>query len=167
MIKEIDEAWAELQAFLRPLTEDNASGQDQSGWTVKDHTNHIALWEDSVAILFRGGRRHEALGIDEAFFREATFEQINAVVKERQSHLELREAVTLLARVHHALMAEVRPLSDLQLATTVRDFFPQAPREDDRTMLAFIYWNTADHYKEHLPWMQTLISNAPSARQLD
>jgi hypothetical protein len=109
-----------------------------------------------VAILFQG-RQHEALGIDGAFYKEATFDQINAIVKQRYGHLQLREAVTMLTQVHQALMTEVRALSDAQLRTTVRDFFAQAPREDDRTMIDFIYWNTADHFKEHLPWMRSLI----------
>jgi hypothetical protein len=160
LTKAIDEAWAELQAFLGSLAEENASIQDNNGWTVKDHTTHIAVWEDSVAVLFRGKQRHEALEIDEAFYREATFDQINAIVKERYSHLRLGEAVAQLTQVHDALMAEVRALSEVQLATTVRDFFPQAPREDDRRMIDFIYWNTADHFKEHLPWMRGLTTRA-------
>jgi hypothetical protein len=160
LTRTIDEAWAELQAFLGPLTEKNATRRDGNGWTVKDHTTHIAVWEDSVAVLFRGGQRHDALGIDQAFYTEATFDQINAIVRERHRHLSLREAVTQLTQVHDALMAEVRALSNVQLATTVRDFFPQAPREDDRTMGAFIYWNTADHFKEHLPWMKNLTTSA-------
>jgi len=156
LTKAVDEAWAELQAFLGSLTEEDASRQDNNGWTVRDHATHMALWEDSVAVLFRGGQRHEALGIEEAFFKEATFDQINAIVKERYSHLQLGEAVAQLTQVHHALMAEVRALSEAQLAATVRAFFPQAPREDDRRMIDFIYWNTADHFTEHLTWMQSL-----------
>jgi hypothetical protein len=160
LIKAVDEAWAELHAFLRSLTEENTSRQDDNGWTVKDHATHIAVWEDSVAVLFRGKQRHEALGIDEAFYKEATFDQINAIVKERYSHLRLGEAVALLTQVHDALMAEVQALSEVQLTITVRDFFPQAPREDDRRMMDFIYWNTADHFTEHLPWMRGLTSRA-------
>lgn len=160
LVKEIGEAWDELQAFLGTLTEKDDSAKDDNGWTVKDHTTHMAVWEDSVAILFRGGRRHEALGIDEAFYKEATFDQINANVKDRYGHLSLGEAVAQLAQVHRALMAEVQALSDAQLRTAVRDFFPQAPREDDRTMIDFIFWNTADHFKEHLPWMRRLRTRA-------
>jgi hypothetical protein len=152
----VDEAWAELQAFLGRLTEADTARQDARGWTIKDHLTHIAVWEDSVAVLFRGRPRHEALGIEEGFYREATFDQINAILKDRYSHLRLREALTQLGRAHEALMAEVRSLSEAQLATTVRDTFPHAPRDDDRSMIDFIYWNTADHFKEHLPWMHAL-----------
>jgi hypothetical protein len=159
-IKAIDESWAELQSFLRALTEVNASGRDKNGWTVKDHVMHIAVWEDSVAVLFRDGQRHEALGIDEAFYNEATFDEINEVIKERYSDVPLRQAVSRLNEVHGALMAEVRALTEAQLATAVRDYFPRAPRGDDRTVIDFIYWNTGDHFTEHLPWMRRLTTGA-------
>ncbi len=160
LIKAIDESWAELRSFLGSLTEENASGQDSNGWTVRDHTMHIAVWEDSVAVLFRGGQRHEPLGVDEAFYKEATFDQINEVIKERYSQVLLRDAVDQLSQAHNALMTEVGALSDAQLATTVRDFFPRAPRRDDRKVIDFIYWNTGDHFKEHLPWMRDLTTRA-------
>ena len=64
----IDKAWSELQGFLSSITPAQASRQDANGWTIKDHVTHMAVWEASVAILFRGGRRHDALGIDEAFY---------------------------------------------------------------------------------------------------
>jgi hypothetical protein len=156
----IYEAWAELQTFLGALGEEDAGAQDGNGWTVRDHTTHIAVWENSVSVLFRGGRRHEALGIDEDYYARSTFDEMNAIIKEQHSHLSLEEAVAQLTQVHHGLMNEVRGLSDAQLATTVRDFFPQAPRGDERRMGDFIYWNTADHYREHLAWMKDLVKGA-------
>ena len=156
----IDEAWAELQGFLGSLTEENAARRDDSGWSIKDHLTHLAVWEDSVAVLFRGRPRHEALGIEEGFYREATFDQINAILKDRFSHLPFAGALTLLTRSHDALMPEVRSLSEAQLGKAVCDFFPQAPRDDDRRMIDFIYWNTGDHFKEHLPWMRRLAGGA-------
>ncbi len=154
----IYEAWAELQTFLGSLAEEDAQGRDSNGWTVADHTTHIAVWEDSVAILFRDGRRHEALGIDEDFYASATFDQINGLIRERNGHVLLEDAVTQLTQVHHALMADVRKLNDAQLAIPVAEFFPKAPRGDQRRMGDFIFWNTADHYREHLSWMRDLVA---------
>jgi hypothetical protein len=160
LIRTIDDAWTELQAFLESLTEMGDLRQDSNHWTIKDHITHIFVWEDSVAVLFRGGERHEALGIDESFYSMATFDQINAIIKERNDHLHLGEAIAQLTRVHQALMTDVAALSDVQLATTVRDFFPKAPRQDERSMIQFIYSNTADHFREHLPWMRALTTKA-------
>ncbi len=156
----IDLAWADLQTFLGSLSENDSYMQDSNGWNVKDHTTHMAVWEDSVAILFRGKPRHEALGIAESFYREASFDQINEVIKERYTRLPYRGAVERLDQVHKALMAEVRALSDSQLKATVRDFFSHAPRTDERTVSAFIYENTADHFTEHLQWMRSLLKRA-------
>jgi len=156
----IDLAWADLETFLGSLSENDTYMQDSNGWSVKDHTTHISVWEDSVAILFRGKPRHEALGIDEAFYREASFDQINKVINECYSQRPHREAVDKLNQVHKALMAEVRVLSDSQLKAAVRDFFSHAPRTDDRTVSALIYENTADHFTEHLLWMRALLRRA-------
>ncbi len=156
LVKAIDQAWEELQSFLGSLNGEADKRQDASGWTVKDHVTHMAIWEDSVAILFRGSHRHVALGVEEAFYKQASFDQINAVIQERYARLRLDEAVGLLDQMHKRLMSDVRALTDEQLATAVRDFFPLAPRADDRRMSDFIYWNTADHFREHLPWMRSL-----------
>src|SRR3989304_5208188 len=107
----IDSAWAEFQAFLAVATGKQAARRDPNGWTIKDHATHIAVWEDSVAILFRGGQRHEALGIDEPFYKEGSFDQINEIIKERYSHQQLPEVLRNLNEVHGELMAKVRCLS--------------------------------------------------------
>lgn len=72
----IDAAWKDLLSFLAAVTPSQASKRDQAGWSVKDHVTHLAVWEDSVAIFFRGGRRHEALGIEEAFYIASNFDEI-------------------------------------------------------------------------------------------
>jgi Protein of unknown function (DUF1706) len=172
----IDEAWSELQGFLSGITPAQASRQDANGWAIKDHVTHIAVWEASVTILFRGGRRHEALGIDEAFYlatglghllgpqrptaKDISFDQMNEVIKTRHQGIPLSEALTMLSDIHQGLMVNARSLTEANLQTTVSDFFPQAPRGDDRTMATFIIDNTADHYLEHLQWMKDLADRA-------
>ena len=172
----IDKAWSELQGFLSSITPAQASSQDANGWTIKDHVTHMAVWEASVAILFRGGRRHDAVGIDEAFYlatglghllgprrpaeKDASFDQINEVIKTRHQDLPLSEALTMMSDAHKGLMVNARSLTEANLQTTVSDFFPLAPRGDDRTMATFIFDNTADHYLEHLQWMKDLVDRA-------
>jgi len=160
LLKAIDSAWKDLTAFIRALPPSDASKPDKNNWTVKDHVTHITVWEDSVAVLFRGGLRHDALGIDERFYTAASFDQINEVIKERYQTLPLAQAIQQLEHVHDELMARVSALSETDLKTTVRDFFPQAPRTDDRTMMTFLYDNTADHFTEHLEWMVDLTGRA-------
>jgi hypothetical protein len=172
----IDKAWSELQSFLSSITPAQASRHDANGWAIKDHVTHMAVWEASVAILFRGGHRHDALGIDEAFYlatglghllgpqrpteKDASFDQINEVIKTRHQDLPLSEALTMMSDAHKGLMVNARSLTEANLQTTVSDFFPQAPRGDDRTMATFILDNTASHYLEHLQWMKDLVDRA-------
>jgi len=156
----IDGSWSELEAFLAGLTEQQASVQDDQGWTVTDHVTHIAVWEDSVAILFRGKPRHEALGISESYYAQASFDEINEQIRQRMGHMPLSLAIEQLRQVHLTLMANFDSLSEAELSMAVRDFFSEAPRSDERRVIDFFQDNTADHFKEHLGWMQTLLKRA-------
>jgi hypothetical protein len=156
----IDRSWSELGEFLDGLASDHESMKDANGWTVRDHVTHIAVWEDSVAVLFRGGKRTEALGIDEDFYNDqSSFDAINEVIRRAQEHLNLAQAVHRMRQVHEGLMHDVRRLTDEELATTVRFLFPKAPQSDKRRVIDFIRENTAAHYDEHLPWMRKIVES--------
>ena len=156
----IDAAWQDLHAFLAAVTPSQASKRDQAGWSVKDHVTHLAVWEDSVVILFRGGRRHEALGIEEAFYTASSFEEINEVIKVRLEGTALREAIRNLEGVHRQPMGHLRTLRDADLNAKAREFFPQAPRNDDRPLTSLIWDNTGRHSTEHLEWVRYLVGRA-------
>ena len=158
---EIDTAWSELYTFLAELVEATAAAKDANGWTVKDHVTHMAIWGDSVAVLFRGGYRHEALGISEDVYSKASFDEINEIIRQREGRVALSQAIRLLRDVHGELMRGVESLTDADLGRAVRDVFPLAPRTDDRLVADFIHENTAAHYSEHLPWMRKLV-NGPA-----
>jgi hypothetical protein len=117
----------------------------------------MAVWEDSVAVLFRGGHRHEALGVDQAIYAVGDFDQINQAIKERFDSTSLPQAVHRLEQAYGQLMASLRSLSQADLQTSVRDFFPQAPRTDDRPLTSILWDNTGGHFTEHLAWMRDLI----------
>jgi hypothetical protein len=152
----IDSSRARLETFLAALTEVQSSLQDDHGWTVLDHLTHIAVWEDSVAVLFRGKPRFEALGVDEAFYAEASFDEINEIVRKRSQGTQLGQARADWVRIHDELMGRIRSLSEAEVTRRVSDFFPQAPRTDDRLVIDLLYENTAQHINEHLPWMQAI-----------
>jgi hypothetical protein len=127
---------------------------------VKDHVTHLAVWEDSVAILFRGGRRHEALGIEESFYTTRNFDEINEVIKVRLEGAALQEAIRNLEEAHRQLMGYLRTLRDADLNAKARQFFPQAPRKDDRSLRSLIWDVTVGHFTEHLDWMRDLAAGA-------
>lgn len=152
----IDAAWKDLHSFLAAVTPSQASKRDQAGWSVKDHVTHLAVWEDSVVILFRGGRRHEALGIEEPFYTAGNVDEINEVIKVRLEGTTLQEAIRNLEGAHRQLMGHLRTLRDADLNTKAREFFPQAPGNDERLLASLIWDNTGRHFTEHLEWMRDL-----------
>jgi hypothetical protein len=156
----IDAAWKDLHSFLAAVTPDWASRQDQAGWSVKDHVTHLAVWEDSVAILFRGGHRHDALGMEEAFYTAASFDEINEVIKVRFEGTTLQEAIRNLEEAHRQLVGHLRTLRDADLNANAREFFPQAPGNDDRSLASLIWDNTGGHFTEHLEWMRDIVGRA-------
>jgi len=156
----IDAVWKDLHSFLAAVTPSQTSRRDQAGWSVADHVTHLAVWEDSVAILFRGGRRHEALAIEEAFYAAGNFDEINEVIKVRLEGIALQEAIRNLEGAHRQLMGYLRTLRDADLDAEAREFFPQAPRNEDRALTTLIWDNTGRHFTEHLEWMRDLVRRA-------
>ena len=156
----IDAAWQNLHAFLAAVTPDQASKRDQAGWSVKDHVTHLAVWEDSVAILFRGGCRHEALGIEEPFYAASSFDEINEVIKIRLESTTFPEAIRNLEIAHRQLMGQLRTLGNADLNEKARELFPQAPRNDERPLASLVWDNTGRHFIEHLEWLHALVGRA-------
>jgi len=155
----IDAAWKDLHTFLAAVTPGQASKRDQAGWSLKDHVAHLAVWEDSIVILFRGGR-HEALGIAEPFYAAAGFDEINEVIRVRLEGTALQEAIQDLEAAHRPLMGHLAALRDADLNAKAREFFPQLPRNDDRLLTSLIWANTGRHFTEHLEWMRALVERA-------
>jgi len=118
----------------------------------------LAVWEDSVTVLFRGGRRHEALGIDESVYSAGAFDDINEAIKKRLEALPLTQAMHQLDQGHAQLVTSLSTLSDADLKSTVRDYFPSAPRTDERPLTSLIWDNSGGHFVEHLEWMRELAS---------
>lgn len=157
LIVSINRAWQDLDTFLTAITPSQASKRDQGGWSVKDHVAHLAVWEDSVAVLFRGGRRHEALAIEEPFYTAASFDEINEVIRVRLEGIELHEAIRTLEGVHHQLMGYVSTLRDADLNAKAREFFPQLPGNDDRLLASLIWDVTGGHFAEHLEMASMMV----------
>lgn len=160
LLEAIQAPWSDLAEFLATLTEDQFAMQDAHGWTISDHLVHLAAWEDSVAGLFQGRPRHEALGVDEAYYLRASFDEINERIRQNKGGLPADQAIAHLRRVHSNLMSHLADMSDSDLEEPVRAFFPSAPRTDERRVAELIYENTGDHFAEHLTWMRALVDGA-------
>ena len=160
LLGEIESAWTKLNEALDRLTEEQMTEiRDAEGWAVKDHLVHIAAWERSVVVFLQGRPRHEGLGVDKQLYEEGGDDKINAAVQERRKDATLSEALAELREVHRQLLSLVEPMSDDDLYKANSDFQPDAQGErDERPVMGMIYSNTANHFREHQEWIESLVS---------
>ncbi len=72
LLQNIDAGWNRFYGYLKTLSDEQLSTPtDASGWTVKDHLTHLAIWEDGIYGLLMGHSRREQMGIDEATWQDA------------------------------------------------------------------------------------------------
>ncbi len=160
LMSEIDAAWSELSQTLDRLTEEQLTQiRDAQGWTVKDHLAHIAAWERSVVVYLQGRPRHEGLGVDEALYLTGDEDQINAAVQQKHKDVSAAQALANLRETHGRLLSLIEPLSDDDLYRASGDYQPEDIGErEERPIIGMIYGNSANHFREHQGWIESLIS---------
>jgi hypothetical protein len=160
LLSEINQAWTNLNTALDNLIPEQMTDiRDPEGWTVKDHLVHIAAWERSVVVFLRGQPRHEGLGVTKQLYDTGDDDQINAAIQQKQKDTSLTEAQADLHNVHSQLLTLIEPLSDDDLYKASSEFQPDASGErDERPIVGMIYGNTADHFREHQTWIESLVT---------
>jgi hypothetical protein len=161
LLSEIESAWTKLRDTLDTLTPEQMTEiRDPQGWSVKDHLVHMAAWERSVAVLIQGQPRHEGLGIDEQLYLTSSEDEINAAIQEKRKDVSLSEALADFREAHGQLLSLIEPMSDDDLYKANSDFLPEGSGErDERPIIGMIYGNTADHFREHQRWIESLVSH--------
>lgn len=158
LLAEIHKAWVALIAALARLTEAKMTAvHDEHGWSVKDHLTHMAAWEESVVFFLQGRPRNEALGVEESLFASGSFDEMNDVIQELRKGLSLAEAIAQLRSTHDDLMTSLQLLTDADLSQPLRHDHPNSPASDRRLAIDLIRDNTADHFSEHLAWIEALV----------
>jgi hypothetical protein len=158
LLLEIGTAWEELQSTLVRLSTAEVTGlHDPEGWTVKDHLTHLTAWEESVISFLQRRPRHEGLGVDEATYATAAFDDINAVIQKLRKEVPLDQALALLRATHRRLLALLDPLTDADLAQPLHAFLPSASADDRRRAMDIVRDNTSAHFSEHLGWIDALV----------
>jgi len=163
LLEDIESTWPALNAALDRLTEAQMTTlRDAQGWTVKDHLVHLAAWERSVVFFLQGQPRHAGLGVDEKSYLNENDDRINAIIYQQRNGLPLAEALGQFRKVHQELMNLVQPLTDADLQKPYRHYLPDEPGDGDGPpALNVIYSNSANHFAEHLEWIEALVNTAP------
>ncbi len=161
---EIAMAWEELWAYLSGLAPGQLTGlYDAEGWTVKDHLTHLVAWEQSVISMFEGQPRHLGLGVDQALYEADEFDPINAAIQQQRKDVPLEAALDQLRGTHAELMRHLESTSDSELNRPAGEVFPQVVPGEQRTPGRIVFDNTAEHFREHLEWIRTLVDGAGEA----
>lgn len=158
LVAEIERTWPALNTALDRLTPTQQTVTDAQGWTVKDHVAHMAAWERSVVFLLQGKPRPEGLGVAEALYEQDDVDAINASVQQQHAELSFADALEQLRSVHGQMMALIDGLSDADLQQPYRHYLPDEPGDGDGPpVIEVIYGNTADHFREHLGWIEAVV----------
>lgn len=162
LLADTEQGWSALNAALDRLAEVQLTTiRDAQGWSVKDHLVHLTAWERSMVYLLSGRPRHEGLGVEEAVYlkdKENEDDEINAVIQAQHKDLPLPTVLSRFREVHQQLLHALEPLTDADLQLPYRHYLPDEPGEGDGPpVLNMIYGNSADHFTEHLEWIESLV----------
>ena len=163
LLSDIEHAWAALDAALGRLTETQMTTiRDAQGWAAKDHLIHLAHWERSVVFFLQGKPRHAGLDVEEALYLRGGDDEINAAIFQRRKDDPLGEALAQFRDIHQQLLQLLQPLTDADLQRPYRHYLPDEPGEGDGpSAINVIYGNSAQHFTEHLAWIEALVSAVP------
>ena len=158
LLAQIAQGWAELNAYLDSLTETQASQPtDAAGWTVKDHVIHLGVWEDGIWALLNYQSRHEQMGLDLDTFQSRDFDRMNAVIQKQHRDLSWDEVRARATRMHTRVMETVTAFTADQLLLPQSTYANGVNARPD-AVVEWVKGDTYEHYAQHLPWMQAIVS---------
>jgi len=158
VFKSIANAWNELHMFIGSLSQDQITQPtDPAGWTVKDHIIHLAMWEKTAMAVLTGASIRGAMDIPEDVWSQGD-DPINALMQQRYHDMPFAEVMQTFQQIHDALLAKLDTLSEAELLTPFNQKYPDA--KDERPLLKWVHIDTAEHYREHIPWMATIAEKA-------
>lgn len=157
LLDEINSAWTAVNDALDALTAEQITGPtDTAGWTVADHLTHLAAWADWAAGMVDGIPGWQALGIPESAYG-GDMDAENEAIRQHRAAPSAAAARAGLQQAHGRVLDRLVALTEAQLAAPYRERREgDAPEQAIASLGEVIHAETADHYREHLPWMQTL-----------
>ncbi len=157
LLHEIASSWNELQAYIGSLTVEQLTGPtDAAGWTVKDHLIHLAMWVQAGYGILDGKLKREVLDITPEIW-EQDDDPINAVLQKRYRSMPLDEVKQTLQQHHDHFLNKLDTMSEEDLQLPHSHY--QAESTEKRPIIDFVFWDTAEHYREHIPWIKAIIEN--------
>jgi len=152
LLERIHASYEVLEATIRRLSEEQLTQPDDSGWSVKDHLAHIAVWELGIAVHLAGGDRFAAMQIENP--RGKPIDEVNDRLYRQNAHLSAAEALEMMRSTHQRFLKVLDRLSDDDLYRPCRSFLPEGERGPSDPVINWIAGNTFGHFEEHTEWIQ-------------
>ena len=160
LLDRIESAWEELNVVINGLDEAQlARVDDETGWSVADHLNHLAAWERGIAYVLTGRPRAEGMGVTQEQWVGLTMDEINDVIHDQGRQRGAAAAPANFRDAHAAMLDALEGLGDADLQRGYTTFDPQ-DEPDDRPIIGWIIGDTYDHYAEHLGYIRGSLSRA-------
>ena len=161
LLQDIREAHTQLEQTLSRYNDKQMTEpRDDAGWTIKDHLDHLAVWQEGVATLLERRPRYarfEAMGVDVATVEASTEDELNAIIRGRTARPTLADTRTFLRQSQEHLLRALSALNEDELLRGYSYFQPDFPGQDSgRPITAWVTGNSNAHYLEHLPWIQAI-----------
>jgi len=159
LLERIDRSFTRVELFVRSLTADQLTSPGPSGWSIKDHLAHMAVWELGVVEHLNGRNRYAAMQVEEAASQGKSEEDINELIYRQNRGLTLSEVMDLFRRSHQEMVRTLETFGDADLVKPYDSFLPEGGRGrgSQNPVLNTITGNTYEHFDEHLGWIQTQV----------
>ena len=157
LLNNIHDGFHEFMSYLDTLSEaDFTAHTDAAGWTVKDHIMHLVVWEDGMWPLLNRQSRREHMGLSQDVWQSGDFDAMNAVIQGQHRDKPLDEVMQEFRHIHQRLIAKIESLTDADLQRPYKDYQPGTTH--DSPVIDTIISDTYDHYAEHRPWIEAIVS---------
>jgi hypothetical protein len=164
LLERIQQSYAALEVTLHPLSEDQLLRPGPSGWAVKDHLAHLAVWELGVAELLKRRPRFAAMQVVEAVSQGRSEDEINDLIYRRNAGLSPAQASEFFQSSHQQMLQALEPLSDDDLYKPYAAYVPEGDQARQDPVMNWIIGNTFAHFDDHNRWIRDLLASDPHAR---
>jgi hypothetical protein len=161
LMAQLAAGWQRLDEWLRSLSDAQLTAcTAPGGWSIRDHVAHLMVYEQGMVALLRCEPRWEAMQLSVKFVRDSeSFDEINAVLYEQHHARPASEVLAAQRDVHQELLQVLAGLTDEDLFRPYAAYQPQDPEANQHDpVLRWLTGNTYEHYAEHLPWMEELLT---------
>jgi len=153
LLERIQQGYDRLNLLIESLDDETLARPSQTGWAIKDHLVHIAVWEAFATSLLLRERLAEADPVWQGQDQGLDESGENELIYRAYQHLSAWEARVKLAQQHLQTVEVVGKLSDEDLYRPYADNVPQAAGMQ-QAIIGWIIGNTYEHYEEHREYLK-------------